>query len=166
MFIGTTKQGIGPTYASKASRYGVRVGDLKDWSSFKVKFLNQFLSKSRYGTLQQRIKEQYGVSAPCELEEFEKMRTYLLANNMIQDTVVLLHKAIHSDKRILFEGANAAMLDLDFGTYPYVTSSNTVAGGICTGLGVPPNAIGTTIGIVKAYLTRYNTVHLIQFQSG
>jgi adenylosuccinate synthase len=73
---------------------------------------------------------------------------------MIQDTVVLLNKAINSDKRLLFEGANAAMLDIDFGTYPYVTSSSTVAGGICTGLGVPPNAIGTTIGIVKAYLTR------------
>lgn len=66
-----------------------------------------------------------------------------------------MNKAIHSDKRLLFEGANATMLDIDFGTYPYVTSSNTVAGGICTGLGIPPNAIGTTIGIIKAYLTRY-----------
>ena len=66
-----------------------------------------------------------------------------------------MNKAIKSDSRILFEGANATMLDIDFGTYPYVTSSNTVAGGICTGLGVPPNAVGTTIGIIKAYLTRY-----------
>lgn len=73
---------------------------------------------------------------------------------MIQDTVVLMNKAINSDKRILFEGANATMLDIDFGTYPYVTSSNTVAGGICTGLGVPPSAVHTNIGIVKAYLTR------------
>jgi adenylosuccinate synthase len=73
---------------------------------------------------------------------------------MIQDTVTLLNKAIHSDQRILFEGANATMLDIDFGTYPYVTSSSTVAGGICTGLGIPPSKVGTNIGVVKAYLTR------------
>lgn len=100
------------------------------------------------------MKEQYQVEVPCELEKFEHLRSYLIGQNMIQDTVVLMHKAIQSDKRILFEGANATMLDIDFGTYPYVTSSNTVAGGICTGLGVPPSAIGTNIGIMKAYLTR------------
>ena len=108
----------------------------------------------RYATLQRRIKEQYNIETECELAEFQKLRDYLLSNNMIQDTVTLLNKAIHSDQRILFEGANATMLDIDFGTYPYVTSSSTVAGGICTGLGIPPSKVGTNIGVVKAYLTR------------
>jgi adenylosuccinate synthase len=101
------------------------------------------------------MREQYAVSVPSELEEFEQLRSYLVGHNMIQDTVVLMNKALKAeDKRVLFEGANATMLDIDFGTYPYVTSSNTVAGGICTGLGVPPSQIGTNIGIAKAYLTR------------
>lgn len=78
----------------------------------------------------------------------------MLANNMIVDTTVLMNKAINSGKRILVEGANACLLDIDFGTYPYVTSSNTTIGGVCTGLAIPPQHIETVIGIVKAYSTR------------
>lgn len=70
------------------------------------------------------------------------------------DSVVYIHKAIHDGKRVLVEGANALMLDLDFGTYPFVTSSSTTIGGVCTGLGIPPKLIGPTIGVVKAYTTR------------
>ena len=78
----------------------------------------------------------------------EKLRPYVV------DSVVFIHKAISSGKRVLVEGANALMLDLDFGTYPYVTSSSTTIGGVCTGLGIPPKLIGNTIGVVKAYTTR------------
>jgi len=88
-----------------------------------------------------------------ELIEFKDMRDILLEGKMITDTVLLMNQALET-QRVLFEGANATMLDTDFGTYPYVTSSSTWAGGICTGLGVPPTKIGTSIGIVKAYLTR------------
>lgn len=74
--------------------------------------------------------------------------------NMICDTSKYVNNALNEDKRVLFEGANATMLDIDFGTYPFVTSSNTGVGGVCTGLGIPPQRIKTTIGVVKAYLTR------------
>lgn len=70
------------------------------------------------------------------------------------DSVTYIHSALNSGKRILVEGANALMLDIDFGTYPYVTSSSTTIGGVCTGLGIPPKSIGTTIGVIKAYTTR------------
>lgn len=78
----------------------------------------------------------------------------MLSRNMITDTVTMMHNALKSGKRVLAEGANACMLDLDFGTYPYVTSSSTNAGGVQTGLGIPASKIETTIGIVKAYCTR------------
>jgi len=78
----------------------------------------------------------------------EKLRPYVV------DSVTYIHQAISSGKRVLVEGANALMLDLDFGTYPYVTSSSTTIGGVCTGLGIPPKLIGDTIGVVKAYTTR------------
>lgn len=78
----------------------------------------------------------------------------MLANNMITDTTVLMNEALKAKKKILVEGANACLLDVDFGTYPYVTSSNTSVGGVCTGLGIPPQFIETVIGIVKAYTTR------------
>lgn len=78
----------------------------------------------------------------------------MLANYMITDTTVLMNEALKAKKRILVEGANACLLDVDFGTYPYVTSSNTSIGGVCTGLGIPPQFIETVIGIVKAYTTR------------
>ncbi|EAR83959.1 adenylosuccinate synthetase protein (macronuclear) [Tetrahymena thermophila SB210] len=144
-FLGTTKRGIGPTYASKMNRYGLRVGDLKNWDTFLLK----------YKYLQGKFSEQ-GVNAGSEeeLQEIKLLRERMLANNMITDTVVLMNEAIKQGKRVLVEGANACLLDIDFGTYPYVTSSNTSIGGVCTGLGIAPHHIETVIGIVKAYTTR------------
>lgn len=81
----------------------------------------------------------------------------LKENNMVRDTVSYIHDSINDGKRILAEGANGALLDIDHGSYPYVTSSNTTSGGICTGLGVPPNKIETIIGVLKAYTTRVGT---------
>ena len=141
--IGTTKKGIGPTYASKANRIGLRVGDLVHWNSFVEK----------YQRLYDRLGYDYS-KIPAEIESLGKHREFLLKNGMISDTVHLLNKAIKDKKRILAEGANATLLDLDFGTYPYVTSSSTSAGGVITGLGVPPSSLETTIGIAKAYTTR------------
>ena len=89
-----------------------------------------------------------------ELDELKQIRQYLLDNNMIQDTIHIISEANINQKRILCEGANATMLDMDFGTYPYVTSSSTSIGGVCTGLGLPPHRLETIIGIAKAYTTR------------
>lgn len=127
------------------NRYGLRVGDLKNWDSFVAK----------YKYIQDKFNEQ-GVKGGSseELDELKKLREIMLANNMITDTTVLMNEALKAKKRILVEGANACLLDVDFGTYPYVTSSNTSVGGVCTGLGIPPQFIETVIGIVKAYTTR------------
>jgi adenylosuccinate synthase len=90
-----------------------------------------------------------------ELDQLKQLSERVRKGNMIVDSIDYMNKVLHdSNKRIIAEGANATMLDIDFGTYPYITSSNTTAGGVCTGLGVPPNAIETTIGIMKAYTTR------------
>ena len=141
--IGTTKKGIGPTYASKARRSGLRVHDLKDWNLFLEKYKNLV---SLYGKSIEDYSE--------ELEEMKEIREFLLKNQMIQDTIHLINEANNNNKRILCEGANATLLDLDFGTYPFVTSSSTSIGGVCTGLGLPPQKIETIIGIAKAYTTR------------
>lgn len=90
----------------------------------------------------------------AEIEEFKELRRRLIDGNMITDTVAMVHFAQQSGKRVLAEGANACMLDIDFGTYPYVTSSSTNVGGVCTGIGIPPSKVGTVIGIAKAYCTR------------
>jgi adenylosuccinate synthase len=142
--IGTTKRGIGPTYASKMMRIGLRVGDLFHWDSFKEKYLRlgDFFSKA-YGIQVDSLKE---------LDEFQRTRDEILP--MVTDTVYMIGEAIEGKKRILTEGANALMLDIDYGSYPYVTSSSTGVAGACTGLGVPPGKISTVIGIVKAYTTR------------
>ena len=95
-----------------------------------------------------------GYDKDAELEELKACREKLVSGNMIIDTVTYLHNAIKDGKRILAEGANATMLDLDHGTYPMVTSSSTVAGGISTGLGVPPQMVDVIVGVVKAYTTR------------
>jgi len=144
--LGTTKKGIGPCYSSKATRNGIRVSDLLgDYSAFSEKFraITDFYH---------RLFPDLKVDVEDELirykEYAEKVRP------LVKDTVLFLHKALQAGKSVLVEGANAAMLDIDFGTYPYVTSSNCSIGGVLTGLGLPPQTIGDVIGVVKAYTTR------------
>lgn len=144
--IGTTKKGIGPVYSSKASRSGVRVHHLvQDFPEFERRVRSIVENKrKRFGNFE------YDVDAEIERYKVyaERVRPFVI------DSVSYLHKAYAEGKRILVEGANAIMLDLDFGTYPFVTSSNTGVGGVCTGLGIPPRRIGKTYGVVKAYTTR------------
>lgn len=145
--IGTTKRGIGPTYASKALRIGLRAGDLLDWSKFLEKY-NNFIRDLSY------LYRIDSFDTKQELDELRTLSERIRKDNMIVDSIEYMNQALRSDKRIIAEGANATMLDIDFGTYPYITSSSTTVGGVCTGLGVPPQAIETNIGIMKAYTTR------------
>ena len=147
--LGTTKRGIGPAYADKALRVGLRVQDLLDPKIFREKLdlalreKNAVLAKA-YNRLpldNDAIAAQYLAMVP-RLEP------------LIDDSVHLIHGALERGERVLFEGAQATFLDLDHGTYPYVTSSNPVAGGVCTGAGVGPRAIDRVVGVVKAYTTR------------
>ncbi|XP_030369773.1 adenylosuccinate synthetase [Scaptodrosophila lebanonensis] len=144
--LGTTKKGIGPAYSSKATRNGIRVGELLgDFNLFSEKFKSIV-------TTHLRLFPSINVDVEGELARYknyvEKVRPY------VKDTICFLHTALRNGKTILVEGANAAMLDIDFGTYPYVTSSNCSIGGVLTGLGLPPQTIGEVIGVVKAYTTR------------
>ncbi|CAH1637863.1 unnamed protein product [Spodoptera littoralis] len=144
--LGTTKKGIGPTYSSKATRNGLRIGDLLgDSAMFEEKFR----------TLAANYKRMFP-SLEVDIDgELARYREYAeKIRPMVRDTVSYLHKAIGEGKKVLVEGANAAMLDIDFGTYPYVTSSNCSIGGVCTGLGLSPRVIGDVLGVVKAYTTR------------
>ncbi|KAK9476613.1 Adenylosuccinate synthetase [Lipomyces japonicus] len=148
--IGTTRRGIGPAYATKATRSGIRVHHLVSqeegaWEEFEQRFRSLVASfRKRYGDFE------YDIDA--ELVRYkelaDKIRPYVI------DAISFVHDSLDSNKRILIEGANALMLDLDFGTYPYVTSSNTSIGGVLTGLGIPPTKISKVIGVVKAYTTR------------
>ena len=148
--LGTTKRGIGPAYADKAARVGLRVQDLLDPKIFREKLdvalkeKNQLLAKvyNRLALSADDIADLYlGELAP-RLEP------------MITDTVGLVHDVLEAGSNVLFEGAQATFLDLDQGTYPFVTSSNPVAGGACTGAGVGPRHLDRIIGIAKAYVTR------------
>jgi adenylosuccinate synthase len=147
--LGTTKRGIGPAYADKALRVGLRVQDLLDPKIFCEK-------------LELALREKNGVLAKVynrlPLDGDEIARTYLAMvprlEPLIDDTVHLLHEALEAGQRVLFEGAQATYLDLDHGTYPFVTSSNPIAGGVCTGAGIGPRDIDRVIGVTKAYLTR------------
>ncbi|EDQ91526.1 uncharacterized protein MONBRDRAFT_20027 [Monosiga brevicollis MX1] len=144
--IGTTKKGIGPTYSSKAIRHGLRVCDLMgDFGIFKQKFLQVV---EHY----QKLFPSLEVDVDAQLKAFEGYAEKV--RPMVTDTTLLVHRYLKENKRVLLEGANATMLDLDFGTYPYVTSSSCCVGGICTGLGLPPQAVGDVYGVVKAYTTR------------
>lgn len=145
--IGTTKRGIGPCYSSKMTRNGVRVGMLKNFESFKDKYNN--LLESLKAMYPQTLAEYDGEE---ELERYKGYQELLLP--MIEDTIYEINKRIKEGKRVIAEGANAALLDIDFGTYPAVTSSSTTAGGISTGLGIPGGKIECVIGVVKAYTTR------------
>lgn len=145
--IGTTKRGIGPAYGDKAARIGLRMGDLVDPSfpgmlSARLKEQNAILSALNAPPLDENaVLEQY-CSVAATLAPF------------VADTIPLLSDAIRRNESILFEGAQGTMLDIDFGTYPFVTSSNATAGGACTGTGVPPHRIDCVVGVVKAYTTR------------
>ncbi|KAJ1736515.1 Adenylosuccinate synthase [Coemansia sp. Benny D160-2] len=143
--IGTTKKGIGPAYSSKASRSGIRVHHLYHPTEFAKRLRTIVAARfRRYGEFE------YDVEA--EIQRYVKLAERL--RPFVIDSIEYLHKALGSGKRILVEGANALMLDIDFGTYPYVNSSNTGVGGVCTGLGIPPTRIGSVIGVAKAYTTR------------
>ncbi len=146
--IGTTKRGIGPAYGDKAARVGMRLGDLMRSEVFEKK-------------LRLRIKENNLVlksfgEKPLSFEKVlkEYQAAAKLLKPFVTNTVAYLHEAIAKKKNILFEGAQGTFLDLDHGTYPFVTSSNTTSGGACTGSGVPPNRIDSVVGVLKAYTTR------------
>uniref|UniRef100_A0A8C7N7Y6 Adenylosuccinate synthetase n=1 Tax=Oncorhynchus kisutch TaxID=8019 RepID=A0A8C7N7Y6_ONCKI len=145
--LGTTKKGIGPVYSAKAARSGLRICDLmSDFTQFSERFkvlASQY--QSMYPTLVIDIDGEL-----CKLKDYvEKLK------HMVKDGVFYMYEALHGPpKKILVEGANAALLDIDFGTYPFVTSSNCTVGGVCTGLGMPPQNVGEVYGVVKAYTTR------------
>ena len=147
--IGTTGRGIGPTYADKMARVGIRVADLLDKEAFREKLkiniqeMNYFLDRlyGAKGFVVEEIYDEYTGYA-------ERLRDY------ITDTAVLLNRVLRDGKNILFEGAQGTHLDVDHGTYPYVTSSNATSGGACTGTGVGPTKIDNVVGVVKAYTTR------------
>ena len=147
--IGTTGRGIGPTYADKISRTGIRVADLFDEGILRQKvegaldLKNQVLAK---------VYNRRAIEPDQVVEELLSYADRL--RPMVADTSLLLNRALDDDKTVLFEGAQATMLDVDHGTYPFVTSSSPVSGGVCTGAGVGPTRINRVIGVIKAYTTR------------
>eukprot|EP00419_Tripos_fusus_P058019 CAMPEP_0172920046 /NCGR_PEP_ID=MMETSP1075-20121228/203279_1 /TAXON_ID=2916 /ORGANISM="Ceratium fusus, Strain PA161109" /LENGTH=511 /DNA_ID=CAMNT_0013779999 /DNA_START=17 /DNA_END=1549 /DNA_ORIENTATION=- len=176
--IGTTKRGIGPCYASKSIRNGLRFGDLLHIDRFEEK-LRELVrwSQKRYGEPMENDSPSQLLLRQCLRnydtrqafdpengakggvgsidEEVARYREFArILREQIVDSVTFMHEDIGRGSRVLVEGANAALLDIDFGTYPFVTSSNTTIGGVCTGLGVPPRVIDYVVGVVKAYTTR------------
>ncbi|MGC2423782.1 MAG: adenylosuccinate synthase [Nitrospirota bacterium] len=147
--IGTTGRGIGPCYAEKMSRTGVRISDLIDEAMLKEKI---FRNTEEMNLLLKCVYGAEGFDAREVFEEYSGYGRRLKA--FIADASLFLEEAIKDGKNVLFEGAQGTMLDIDHGTYPFVTSSNSTAGGACTGTGVPPTAIDGVLGVVKAYTTR------------
>ena len=147
--VGTTKNGIGPCYSDKYSRIGIRVCDLQDWNVFEEKL------KSTLEIKNAEIEKVYG-GEPFDYDEmvaqFKVLREKMLP--MICDSVSLINEALENDKVVLFEGAQANMLDINYGTYPFVTSSSPTSAGVLEGAGVPPQSLNRIIGIAKAYSTR------------
>jgi adenylosuccinate synthase len=148
--VGTTKKGIGPCYQDKVARYGFRAGDMlepetvREKASFILPYKQDLLKMLNAG------------DCACTVDTFEKRfagwrDTF---GKYVCDTSVLINDMIDQGKNVMFEGAQGAMLDIDYGTYPYVTSSNTLGGGICSGSGVAPNRIDSVLGVLKAYTTR------------
>lgn len=149
--LGTTGRGIGPTYADKANRYGIRLGEFINESVFNRRLASVLEVKNIVLT---EIYKYPPLSFESIVNQYKIYREELLKYATITDTVALLHKFIREGKRILLEGAQGTMLDLDLGSYPFVTSSNATAGGACTGTGIGPRDIDKVIGITKAYTTR------------
>ena len=147
--IGTTGRGIGPAYESKAGRYGIRIADLLDPDVLRQKI--EFTCAERNAVLRDVYKRD--TFDPKKLYDDYLRFAEQLAPRIINGTV-WINEQIRAGKRVMFEGAQGMMLDIDHGTYPFVTSSNTVVGGVCTGLGVAPKHIHEVIGVAKAYTTR------------
>jgi len=147
--IGTTSRGIGPCYEDKIARRGIRIADLIDTDNFRALYANLIADK-------RIVAEAFGIpfdldvdALRAQYEEFaERIRP------MVADTAILLRDAMNAKRPVLFEGAQGTMLDIDHGTYPFVTSSSAAAGGACTGAGVPPTRIDGIVGVSKAYITR------------
>ncbi|HWJ62861.1 MAG TPA: adenylosuccinate synthase [Acidimicrobiales bacterium] len=151
--LGTTKRGIGPAYADKSSRVGLRVQDLLDPKIFRAKL--EQLAKEKNAILA-KVFNQLPLDPDEIADEYLDVCRPRIEPH-IADTVSFVHEALERDEHVLFEGAQATFLDLDHGTYPFVTSSNPVAGGVCTGAGVGPRYIDRVIGVAKAYVTRVGT---------
>jgi len=147
--IGTTGRGIGPAYEDKVARCGIRVVDLLDEKLFRRKLEENLVHKNLY--LVQVLKEK-GFEISEILNECLSFKRQL--EKYVKDTLLVLHEEIQKGRHILFEGAQGALLDVDHGTYPYVTASNTVAGNACAGSGIGPTMIDSVIGVAKAYTTR------------
>jgi len=150
--LGTTARGIGPCYEDKIGRRGIRIADLYDPASFRA--LYDTLAEDK-----QTLADTFKLEGPIDYTAI-RCQTELLAAQiqpLVCDTSNLLAGAMAAGKRVLFEGAQGTMLDIDHGTYPFVTSSSAAAGGACTGLGVPPTRIQGVIGVSKAYITRVGT---------
>ncbi len=148
--LGTTKRGIGPTYADKAARVGIRVQDLLDPKIFRQKLDVALKEKN---AILAKVYNRLPLSVDDIASHYLDGIAPLLAPR-IADSVQLIHEALEADRQVMFEGAQATFLDLDHGTYPFVTSSNPVAGGACVGAGVGPRDLTRIIGVTKAYLTR------------
>ncbi|MEN9910719.1 MAG: hypothetical protein RLZZ441_287, partial [Actinomycetota bacterium] len=147
--IGTTGRGIGPTYADKINRVGIRIQDIFDEGILRQKVDGALDMKNH---LLVKIYNRRAITADEIVDELLSYADRL--RPLVCDTSLLLHEALAAGKTVLFEGGQATMLDVDHGTYPFVTSSNSTAGGASTGSGIGPNQISRVIGIVKAYTTR------------
>lgn len=147
--IGTTGRGIGPAYADKINRLGIRIGDLFDEAVLRDKVEGSLVAKNH---MLVKVYNRRAIEVDEVVEELLSYRERLAP--MVADTSLILNQALDAGKNVLFEGGQATMLDVDHGTYPFVTSSNATAGGACTGSGVGPTKIDSVIGIVKAYTTR------------
>jgi adenylosuccinate synthase len=142
--VGTTRRGIGPCYADKINRRGLRLCDLKNWEKFEEKYRNNLAWHQKvYG---------FEFDATQELSDLKAKRDQLLG--MMVDGAYYLNSALKAGKKVLVEGANAALLDIDHGTYPYVTSSSPTIGGVFTGTGMSALHLGELAGVIKAYITR------------
>jgi len=147
--IGTTKKGIGPAYADKASRIGIRIQDLLDMKIFRTKVEEALKTKNAIMTTLYDLEPLDLDRIVAEYEEYAKR-----IEQYVTDTSLLIQDSLDQGKNIFFEGAQGTFLDIDHGTYPYVTSSSPISGGACTGAGVGPKHLDEVMGVVKAYVTR------------
>lgn len=147
--IGTTKRGIGPCYQDKYARRGIRFHEFRDFDGFKERLKQTLEEKNK---LFAGVYEAEPMDYDSMVKEFEKIHDKIVP--MIQETTHLVNNAVDEGKNVLFEGAQAAMLDINYGTYPYVTSSSPTSAGVTTGAGIAPRKINQVIGVVKAYSTR------------